>query len=127
IFHSDIEEQMAMARERRGNPGQAERCVILESLMAQAMLVHYAKIDSVIVTDEEVDAQIDQRMEQILAMMNNDRKLFQEVYGQTVNEMRGQVRDDMMRKLLAERMQQQIIENVDITPSEVIEYFNRIP
>lgn len=127
IFHSDIEEQMAMARERKGNPGPAERCIILESLMAQAMLVHYAKIDSVVVTDEEIDAQIDQRMEQILAMMNNDRKLFQEVYGQTVNEMRGQVRDDMQRKLLAERMQQQIIESVGITPSEVLEYFNQIP
>ena len=39
IFHSDVEEQMAMMRERKGNPGKTEQCVILESLMAKAMLV----------------------------------------------------------------------------------------
>ena len=127
IFHSDVEEQMAMMRERKGNPGDAERCLILESLLAQSMLVHYAKIDSVIVTDEEVDAEIDQRMNQILAMMNNDRKMFQDVYGQTVSEMREQVKDDMMRKLQGDRMQQQIINSVEVTPSEVLEYFNQIP
>lgn len=127
VLHSDVEEQLAMMRERKGNPGAAERCFILESLIAKAMLVHYAKIDSVEVTDEEVDAEIDQRMEQILSMMNNDRKMFQEVYGQTVNEMREQVKDDMRRKLLGDRMQQQIITTVEVTPSEVQEYFDQIP
>ena len=127
LFHSDVEEQMAMMRERKSTPGATERCLILESLMAQAMLVHYARIDSVEVTDEEVEAEIDQRMNQILAMMNNDRKMFQEVYGQTVNEMRAQVKDDMLRKLLGDRMQQQIINSVEVTPSEVLDYFNQIP
>ena len=127
VFHSDVEEQMAMMRERKGTPGDKEQCLILESYIAQAMLVHYAKIDSVVVTDEEVEAAIDKRMEQILAMMNNDRKMFQDVYGQTVNEMRQQVKDDMNRKLLGDRMQQQIINSVEVTPSEVLEYFNQIP
>lgn len=127
IFHSDVEQQMAMMRERKGNPGKAEQCLILESLMAQAMLVHYAKIDSVEVTEDEINAEIDARMDQILAYMNNDRKLFQEVYGQTVSEMREQVKDDMQRKLLGDKMQAEIMKNVDITPSEVLEFYNRIP
>lgn len=127
IFHSDVEEQMAMMRERKGNPGKTEQCLILESLMAQAMLVHYAKIDSVEVTEDEVDAEIDARMDQILTYMNNDRKLFQEVYGQTVSEMREQVKDDMQRKLLGDKMQAEIMKNVDITPAEVLEFYNRIP
>ena len=127
IFHSDVEEQMAMMRERKGNPGKTEQCLILESLMAQSMLVHYAKIDSVEVTDDEINAEIDARMDQILAYMNNDRKLFQEVYGQTVSEMREQVKDDMQRKLLGDKMQAEIMKNVDITPSEVLEFYNRIP
>lgn len=127
IFLSDVEEQVALMKERRANPGDAERCLILESLLAQGMLVHYAKIDSVEVTDEEVNAEIDQRMDQILSMMNNDRKLFQEVYGQTVNEMREQVRDDMTRKLLGDRMRETIINNVQVTPAEVTEYFEKIP
>ena len=127
IFHSDVEEQMAMMRERRATPGPKEQCTILESLMAQAMLVHYAKIDSVIVTDDEVDAEIDGRMNQILAYMNNDRKLFQEVYGQTVSEMREQVKEDMTRKLLGDKMQGEIMNKVEVTPSEVVDFFGKIP
>jgi peptidyl-prolyl cis-trans isomerase SurA len=127
IFHSDVEEQMAMMRERKATPGDAERCLILESLMAQAMLVHYAKIDSVEVTDDQIESEIDQRMNQILSMMNNDRKMFQEIYGQTVSEMREQVKDDMQRKLLADKMRAEIMNNVEVTPAEVVTFFNQIP
>jgi peptidyl-prolyl cis-trans isomerase SurA len=127
IFHSDVEEQMAMMRERKGNPGKTEQCTILESLMAQAMLVHYAKIDSVEVTDDQVESEIDARMNQILAYMNNDRKLFQEVYGQTVSEMREQVKEDMLRKLLGDKMQSEIMSKVEVTPSEVVDFFGKIP
>lgn len=127
IFHSDVEEQMAMMRERKANPGDQERCLILESLMAQAMLVHYAKIDSVEVTDAQVESEIDQRMNQILSMMNNDRKMFQDVYGQSVSEMREEVKDDMLRKLLADKMRAEIMNKVEVTPSEVVEFFQLIP
>jgi len=127
IFHSDVEEQMAMMRERKGTPGKDEQCLILESLMAQAMLVHYAKIDSVKVTDEEVNSEIDARMNQILAYMNNDRKMFQDVYGQTVSEMREQVKEDMQRKLLGDRMRAQIMDDVKVTPNEVLDFYNNIP
>ncbi len=127
IFHSDVEEQMAMMRERKSTPGKNEQCLILESLMAQSLLVHYAKIDSVEVTDDEVESEIDARMNQILGYMNNDRKLFQEVYGQTVSEMREQVKEDMLRKLLGDRMQGEIMNKVEVTPAEVVVFFGRIP
>ena len=54
-------------------------------------------------------------------------RLFQEVYGQTVSEMREQVREDMNRKLLGDRMQAEIMSKVEVTPSEVLEFFNQIP
>ena len=78
-------------------------------------------------TDDEVESEIDARMNQILAYMNNDRKMFQEVYGQTVSEMREQVKEDMNRKLLGDKMQAEIMKSVEVTPSEVIEFFNKIP
>jgi peptidyl-prolyl cis-trans isomerase SurA len=127
VMLSEVEEQMAMMRERKMTTGDKERCTILESMMAQAMLVHYAKIDSVKVTDDEVEGEIDARMNQILAYMNNDRQLFQEVYGQTVSEMREQVREDMLRKLLGDRMQAEITSKVTVTPSEVLDFYNKIP
>jgi len=107
--------------------GKNESCTMLESLLAQAMMVHYAKIDSIQISEDEVNSEIDQRMDQILAYMNNDRKRFQEVYGVTVSEKRDEVREDMERKLQGDRMQAKIMENVDVTPSEVIEFYNTVP
>ena len=127
IFYSDLESEMVSLREHKMPAGKNEACTMLESLLAQAMMVHYAKIDSVEVSDDEVNSEIDQRMNQILAYMNNDRKRFQEVYGQTVSEMRDQVREDMERKLQGDRMQAKIMENVDVTPSEVVEFYNSVP
>jgi len=127
IFYSDLENQMVSLREHKMPTGKNETCTVLEGLLAQMILVHYAKIDSVQVTEEEVNGEIDSRMNQILAYMNNDRKQFQEVYGQTVSEMRDQVREDMERQLQRERMQAKIMENVDVTPSEVLQFYNQIP
>ncbi|HEX5112572.1 MAG TPA: peptidylprolyl isomerase [Saprospiraceae bacterium] len=127
IFYSDLESEMVSLREHKMPAGKNEACTMLESLLAQAMMVHYAKIDSIQVSEDEVNSEIDQRMDQILAYMNNDRKRFQEVYGQTVSEMRDQVREDMERKLQGDRMQAKIMENVDVTPSEVIEFYNSVP
>jgi peptidyl-prolyl cis-trans isomerase SurA len=59
--------------------------------------------------------------------MNNDRKLFQEVYGQTVSEMREQVREDIERRIRGDRMQAKIMENVNVTPAEVVEFYQAIP
>ena len=127
IFHSEIMEQMAMMRERKMNPGAKDQCTILESFLAQAMLVHYAKIDSIVLTEDEIDSEIDARMNHILGQMNNDRRLFQDYYGQTVSEMRELVREDLTKQMLRERMQQQIMAKVEVTPSEVLDFFNEIP
>ena len=127
IFQSDIEEQLAVMRERKMTPAFEDKCNIVASLMAQGLLVHYAKIDSVEVSDDEVASEIDRRMDQILGYMNGDRKFFQEFYGQTVTEKREEMREPMKRKLLGDRMRAQILEKVGVTPSEVQAYFNQIP
>jgi hypothetical protein len=51
IFYSDLESEMVSLRERKMPAGKNEACTMLESLLAQAMMVHYAKIDSVEVSE----------------------------------------------------------------------------
>ncbi len=127
VLYSDVEEKIALMRQQRTEVPDDARCFIFESLLASNLLVNQAKIDSVLVTDAEVEAQMNARMEQILGMMNNDTEMFEEVYGQTVTQMKSQVQVDMEKKLLAERMQGQVMQGVDVTPSDVIAFFNRIP
>ena len=127
VLYSEVEEKIALMKQNRADIPDDARCYIIESLLASNLLVNQARIDSVLVTDVEVEAQMNARMDQILSMMNNDMNLFQEVYGQTVAQMKNQVKLDMEKKLLAERMQGQVMQGVDVTPSDVIAFFNRIP
>ncbi len=122
-LHSDIEEQYnAMSYK----PDDA-RCVILDQLLVQSLLLNQAEIDSVLVPDEEVEAQLDARVGRILEMMGGNLTQFIGYYGKTPNEVKEDFREDMRNQMLVQRMEGQIMSNVTITPNEVKAFFDRIP
>ena len=127
VLLSEVEEQFALMESQRGVVPEDARCSIVETLLAQKLLVNQAKLDSVEVADEEVETQLDARIERILTLMNNDLNQFQEYYGQSVNEVKEQFREDLRSQILADRMHAKIIEGVTVTPSEVKAFFERIP
>ena len=91
------------------------------------MLLNQSKLDSIEVGADEVEAQLDARIERILSFMNNDVSQFEAYYGQTVNEVKEQFREDLKNQILVERMRAQVITSVKVTPSEVKQFFNSIP
>ena len=126
ILLSDIESQYAYTKSQ-APAGEFGRCQIVEAVIGQKLIVHQAKLDSILITDSEVDAQIDFRISSVLRQMNGDEERFKEYYKMSVDEMAANLREDMISQLLAEKMQQQILMEVEITPSEVQEFFNAIP
>jgi peptidyl-prolyl cis-trans isomerase SurA len=127
VLLSEIEEQRALLEAQKGVIPPDAVCFILENVLAQKLLVNQAKVDSVAVLDAEVETQLDARIEQILAYMNNDYKQFEDYYGQTVNQVKDQFREDLRNQLLAERMRATVIADITVTPAEVKAFFSRIP
>ena len=127
ITLSDIEEEFQYAKAAQTDLTDDARCGLLESAIAQKVLIYQAKLDSVEVSDDEVEQQLTLRFESILRQMNGDEQFFKEYYGATVNEMKDRYRDDQRQKILAERMQFQLIQDISITPAEVNEFFYDIP
>ncbi len=127
ILLSEVEEQKALLEAQKGVLPPDASCLILDNVMAQKLLVNQAKLDSITVLDAEVETQLDARIEQILAYMNNDYQQFEDYYGQSVNQVKDQFREDLRNQLLAERMRGQVISGISVTPSEVKAFFDRIP
>lgn len=127
ILLSELEGQYAYIKE--SNPGITEdaKCEMMENLIAQKIIVYQAKLDSIEVSDEELDAQLSYRFESILRQMNGDEQFFQDYYGATVNEMKERYKDEQEQQILSERMQQKLISEVAITPQEVKQFFDEIP
>ncbi|MBK8701356.1 MAG: peptidylprolyl isomerase [Saprospiraceae bacterium] len=127
ILLSEVEDEYAYMVTSKATVTPDAKCEILKNLIAQKLIVYQAKLDSVEVTEEEVESQLSFRFESILRQMNGDEAFFREYYGATVNEMKERFREDQRQKLLAEKMQTQLIDNVSITPAEVLEFYNGIP
>jgi peptidyl-prolyl cis-trans isomerase SurA len=128
ILQSDVEEFYAYQKANYGKMPPDARCVILDNLLLKALLVSEAKLDTlIIVSDDEVEDQLNRRIDEILAMMNGDASFFQEYYGKSINEVKTEMRDDIRNQSLGDRMQQKVVTDTKITPAEVKDFFEQIP
>ena len=127
ILLSEIEEQIALAQAQQQSLPENARCTVLDNLLSQKLILHQAKVDSIEISPEEVETQLDARIDRILAYMNGDESQFEEYYGQTISQVKDEFREDLNAQILAERMQATILANVKITPAEVKEFFSKIP
>ncbi|MCC6727329.1 MAG: peptidylprolyl isomerase [Saprospiraceae bacterium] len=128
ILLSELEEQLALAKEQQGAklPPDA-RCFMMDNLLTQKLLVNQAKIDSVEIKDDEVEAQLNARIEQILEYMGGDVNQFEDYYGQSIGEVKESFREDLRNQLLSERMRSKVMEGITVTPSEVKAFYKKIP
>lgn len=127
VLLSDIEDQHSYMAQQQGSLPDDFRCTILDNLLANALLLNQAKLDSILITEEEVELQLSARFDQILNLMNNDPEQFEAYYGQTIPKMREKMRGDLKNQILVERMRSSIISDVSVTPAEVKTFFNQVP
>ena len=127
ILMSDVENEYGFMSASQENLDESMKCRILEQIMASKILVTQAKLDSIEASEDEIEGQLDARMDQILRQMGGDEAMFQSYYGKTVAEMKNIYRDDIKSKILTDKMQSQLMANIQITPSEVVSFFNLIP
>jgi peptidyl-prolyl cis-trans isomerase SurA len=127
ILLSEIEDEFSYIKASKKDVSPDVKCDIIKNMIVQKMIIWQAKLDSIEVKDEDVEAQLGYRFDNILQKMNGDEKFFEEYYGATVNEMKERFRDDQRQKMLADRMQSKLIDKVNISPAEVQTFFNSIP
>lgn len=126
VLLSDVEGQFSYLQESNPNATEADKCKILQDLLAQKIMVDQARIDSIEVSSEEIDQQVDFRIQKTLAQMNGDVKFFEEFYGKSVAQMSASMRDGIEEMILAQKMQASLFQGINITPSETKAFFNSI-
>lgn len=127
VLMTEVEEQHAMLRSQQGVLPDNAKCFVLDQILVQKLLVNQAKLDSLEVSEEEVEAQLTARVDRILTLMGNDIQQFEDYYGQSVTEVKATFRQDLKNQILSERMRGQIMADVTVTPADVKEFFAQIP
>jgi len=127
VLQSEVEEQFRLLEAQQGAVPPEARCMIADQLFVKSLLLAQAEKDSIIVGEEEIDQQINSRVDYILTMMNGDVEQFEKYYGISILEMKEKYRRDMEAQMTSERMQGMVVQEVTITPSEIRDFFNGIP
>jgi peptidyl-prolyl cis-trans isomerase SurA len=110
---------------RQGGQEQ-DPCQILDGMLVQKALVLQAEKDSIPVTEEEIDAEIDQKIRYFISQYGSKEAL-EQVAGRTVYQMREEFRQPIKEQRMAAGMRAKIVEGIKITPTEVKEYYEKIP
>ncbi len=128
ILESDIENQYYQYRMQSGiiGGGSSVRCQMLESLLFQKLLLNQAEIDSIVISDTEIQQTMDQRLRYFIAQLGS-RERFEEYYGKSIEEFKEEFSSDIENQLKVEKTQGSIVENVTVTPAEVRSFFKDIP
>ena len=118
ILKSDVEQArlyyMMQGQQIEGEP----YCVIPEQLAIQKLFLNQAVIDSVEVTDQEVLTAVEDELNNRITHIGSREKM-EEYFGMSSTKMREELRETMRDRMVMERMQYKLFENVTATPSEV--------
>jgi len=128
ILRSDL--ITALADMQRNNNGQevkgVDECSILDNMLIQKALVLQAEKDSLPVSDEEVEAEVDQRIRYFINMYGG-KEAFEQIAQRTVYQAKMDFMQPIREQRLADAMRRRIVEGMTVTPTEVKEYFDKIP
>lgn len=105
---------------------QELRCMMLESLLINKLLLAKAEIDSVTVDYETVSSQLEQRMDYFIKMAGSVEKL-EQTYKKSIDELKDDLRKSLQEQLITQKMQETITGAVKVTPGEVKKFYNSIP
>ena len=126
ILKSDIEKQYIQYMAQGGTEMENIRCAIFDQLLLQKLLINQAEIDSVTVTDAQVEGELDRRMRFYIRQIGSEEKL-EEYFHTTIRALKAEFRDLIREQLIVQTMQAKITRDVSASPNDVRLYFESIP
>lgn len=124
---SDIETQYNQMRLQGNlNENNSSKCQILENILFNKLLLNQAKLDSVVVSDEQVENELDRRLRYYISQFGSKEK-FEEFYKKTVIDFKDEFREIIRNQMLVQMMEGNITDNIKVTPAEVKKFFENIP
>jgi peptidyl-prolyl cis-trans isomerase SurA len=128
ILRSDLTN--ALADMIRNNNGQevkgVDECTILDNILIQKALVLQAEKDSLPVSDEEVEAEVDQKIRYFINLYGG-KDAFEQIAQRTVYQAKMDFMQPIREQRLADAMRKKVVQDITVTPTEVKDFFDKTP
>lgn len=126
ILHSDVFNSILDAQRQGITLPPHPECIIVQRALIEKAMVLQAEKDSLPVSDEEIEAALDNQIRSF-SMQYGSKEMLEEVAGKTVYQLKEDFRETFRDRALADQMRKKIVENVKVTPNEVKAYYDKIP
>lgn len=126
VLRSDLEAQKAQLQGEGMTVDETTSCTILEELLYQNLLLNQAKLDSIDISDGQVNAEMENRLRSIEQQIGSREKL-ESFYGKTYTQIKEEFREVIRDRMMSQEMERQIIADVEVSPNEVKTFFESIP
>lgn len=126
IMKSELEFQVnLLISQRKANPNNPDlRSQVLNTLIEEKLAYAQALIDSVNVTEEEVNRQIDYQLSMLMQQYGSKEKV-EQLYGMSTEKIKRELRENVKKELLVQRLQEKKFGQIDASRREVEEFFKK--
>ncbi len=125
ILQSDLEMEYTQYLASGNAPSDEVKCYIVQQLLTSKLLSQQAVIDSIEVSENEVDDNLNQRI-RVMTQRAGGRERLEEFLNRSILQHKEEMRPMVAEQLKGNKMQQQLVSNIDVTPQEVKNYFESL-
>jgi peptidyl-prolyl cis-trans isomerase SurA len=124
IFLSDLQNETQLyALQNQVDPKAPDlQKKVLDAMINDRLVLAKAIEDSVTVTDDEVQQQLNDRIKEIVQQYGSEARV-EELYGMSINRMKREFRETMKKQLLKSKLQRLKFGDITVSRREVEEFF----
>jgi len=127
ILDSDIEKTLIDLKSQGASTEDITHCQLLGKLMEDRLYAHQAVQDSLLVSDDQVNATSDRQIQQLASQIGSIDKMLRYYKKPDLESFKAELFEINKLRMLSEKMQGKIVENIEVTPEEVRQFFYKIP
>lgn len=102
------------------------KCELLEGMLINKLMLHQAEIDSIEVTDDEVNREMDNRIGYMISAYGSQEMLEKQMR-RSLSEIKSYYKDIIKENIMIAQIEQKLTGSVTVTPQEVVDFYNSIP
>ncbi len=127
VYLSEVEGQVVQLKaERDPTPVNELRCRVFEDQLIQKLFLDQARIDSIEVSPENVESDLNSRLTEYVRRAGSEQAL-ETYFNKSMAEIRKDLREMLTNQYIVQETQATIAQGITVTPEEIRKYYNSIP
>ena len=126
VLKSDVENRFLQYKAQGYQAGTVDlKSEIFEDLLIEKLMIAQAQVDSIEVTEQEVENNLQRKIEQYIRRIGSKEKL-EQYFKKNITDMKNELRDMTRNDMIKQKMQAEITKNIFATPAEVRDLYSKM-